>query len=135
MAYEISVNTGAIIVPIKDEFGEKIGEMKFIPSDVDILKRYQDVQKWFETVDVHDVDTSEKVVEISDKIKEQFDILFNAPVSQGLFGKCSPLTPLADGTIYCESVMKGVGDLFKETFKERMDSLHKVEEATKEYTK
>lgn len=133
MAKEISLNTGAVKLPIKDEFGDIIGEIKFIPTDTDIIKRYGVVEEWFKSVDLNDSATSEDIVKLSDDVKAQFDILLNAPVSKDIFGICSPLTPLANGELYCQAVMEAIKDVIEEEFSTRMKSLQKVEDATKDY--
>ncbi|MBQ6679551.1 MAG: hypothetical protein IJM76_05960 [Lachnospiraceae bacterium] len=130
---ELSVNTGAVKVPVKDEFGEVIGEIRFIPTDADILRRYPKVAEFFREFKVPENAGDDDLIALSDKIKEQFDFLLNGPVSDGLFAKCSPLTPLADGTLYCACVLDAIGDLILDVFKERAEKLKKVEEATKEY--
>lgn len=133
MAYELKVNTGAIKVPVLDESGEELGYIKFIPTDVDILKRYKAVEEHFRTLELPSDPTSDDMLALSDDIKEQFNILFNSDVSTGLFGKTSPLTPLEDGTLYFQSVVDGISDLLEQVAANREKKRAAIEEAVKDY--
>ena len=133
MAYELRVNTGMIKVPVLDEDGEELGFIRFNPTDADIIKRYREVGEYFRSLSESDNDDADSLIAISDGVKEKLDYLFNSNVSDTLFLKCSPLTPMEDGSIYLFVVMDAIEGLMGQVMDDRMAKLKKVEEATKEY--
>lgn len=135
MAYELRVNTGMIKVPVLDEDGEELGFIRFNPTDADLVKRYREVGEYFKNL--ADIDEENRDVDaliaISDGVKEKLDYLFNSNVSETLFLKCSPLSPMEDGSIYLFVVMEAIEGLVSQVMDDRIAKLKKVEEATKEY--
>lgn len=127
----LNVDTGSILVEVKDK-GEKIGEFRFNPCDLDIAKRYEKVADVLSNLKVSDDPDMDEVFAFSDKIKEQFDYLLNYKVSDAIFAKCNPLTPLADGGLYYVKVLDGIVGLFEQTTNQRMS---KINEATAKYRK
>lgn len=127
----LNVDTGSILVEVKDK-GEKIGEFRFNPCDLDIAKRYEKVADVLSNLKVSDDPDMDEVFAFSDKIKEQFDYLLNYKVSDAIFAKCNPLTPLADGKLYYVKVLDGIVGLFEQTTNQRMS---KINEATAKYRK
>lgn len=127
----LNVDTGSILVEVKDK-GEKIGEFRFNPCDLDIAKRYEKVADVLSNLKVSDDPDMDEVFAFSDKIKEQFDYLLNYKVSDAIFAKCNPLTPLADGGLYYVKVLDGIVGLFEQTTNQRMS---KINEATAKYHK
>ena len=67
----LNVDTGSILVEVKDK-GEKIGEFRFNPCDLDIAKRYEKVADVLSNLKVSDDPDMDEVFAFSDKIKEQF---------------------------------------------------------------
>lgn len=127
----LNVDTGSILVEVKDK-GEKIGEFRFNPCDLDIAKRYEKVADVLSNLKVSDDPDMDEVFAFSDKIKEQFDYLLNYKVSDAIFTKCNPLTPLADGELYYVKVLDGIVGLFEQTTNQRMSKINK---ATAKYRK
>lgn len=127
----LNVDTGSILVEVKDK-GEKIGEFRFNPCDLDIAKRYEKVADVLSNLKVSDDPDMDEVFAFSDKVKEQFDYLLNYKVSDAIFAKCNPLTPLADGELYYVKVLDGIVGLFEQTTNQRMS---KINEATAKYRK
>ena len=131
---KLVVDTGAIIVAIVDKNGNELGEFEFIPTDFDIIDRYENTMKYFRDRKIEDSDEFEFAKNFSNEIKEQIDILLNSEASSSLFAKCSPLTPLADGTLYFENVLEQIGTLVEKTTKKRLEnSMAKIEKATEKY--
>lgn len=131
---KLVVDTGAITVAIVDKNGNELGEFEFIPTDFDIIDRYENTMKYFRDRKIEDSDEFEFAKNFSNEIKEQIDILLNSEASSSLFAKCSPLTPLADGTLYFENVLEQIGTLVEKTTKKRLEnSMAKIEKATEKY--
>lgn len=127
----LNVDTGSVLIEVMDR-DEKIGEFRFNPCDLDIAKRYEQVAKTFENMKVSENPDMEEVFAFSDKIKEQFDYLLNYKVSDAIFAKCNPLTPLSDGEYYYIRVLDGIVGLFEKTTNQRTARINK---ATAKYRK
>lgn len=134
---KLKVNTGAVQVAVENENGRKIGAFEFIPTDTDIVNRYGKVVDFFNHVEFHEgADKVEEVRRFSEQIREQFDLLFNYPVSDNIFSQCGPLTPTQDGDFFFEHVLEGMGGLIETTFNERIEKkLNKIKKATAKYHK
>lgn len=134
MAYELRVNTGMVKVPVYDEDGEELGFIRFNPTDADIIKRYKNVVAFFKSVsESGGTDDEDSIVKLSDEVREKLDYLFNSNVSETLFLKCGPFTPMENGDIYVHVVMDALEGLISQVMDDRMEKIKKVEEATKEY--
>lgn len=131
----LSVDSGAIMVPVDDN-GEIIGHIRFNPNDLDIVKRYDGVIDTFNAITMPDKPNVEELLALSDKIKEQFDALMGYPVSDVLFSKCNPLTPITNGDFFFENVLDGLKTLIETTMKQRLDKKRKkIQAATSKYHK
>lgn len=136
---QLTVDTGAVLIELKDKKGRVIGEVDFVPTDTDILKRYRKVIDYFNGTNLADIPEDkmeETMIQFSEDIRGQFDYLFNAPVSDGIFAKCGPLTVIATGDFFFENVIEGLGGLISTTFNERIEKkLKKIKKATAKYHK
>lgn len=134
-ALKLSVDTGSVLIEVDDR-GEKIGEFRFNPADIDIVKRYEKVEEYFNSIKVDENASAEEVLAFTDRIKEQFDYLLNYKVSDSLFSKCNPLTPLANGDFYCENVLDGIANIIENTMNQRLEKKKaKIQKATAKYHK
>ncbi len=134
MAYELRVNTGMVKVPVIDEDGEELGFIRFNPTDADIVKRYKTVVEFFRGMgDREGTEDGEEIVRLSDEVREKIDYLFNAKVSDTLFLKCGPFTPMENGDIYLSVVIEALDGLISQVMDDRIAKMKKVEEATREY--
>ena len=133
---QITVNTGAMTIDVMDEKKKKIGEFDFIPTDMDIVRRCEDVIEYFNKMEIVENATHEEILVISDKIKEQFDYLLNGKVADGIFRQCNPLTVNGKGDFFFESVMEGIAGLIESTMETRINKkLEKIRKATAKYHK
>lgn len=81
----LKVDTGAVTVDVENENGKKIGEFEFVPTDTDIVNRYGSVVEFFNNVSFNENERNEEIVKkFSSQIREQFDHLFNYPVSDSM---------------------------------------------------
>lgn len=132
----LSIDTGSVRIAINDNTGAEIGFFTFIPTDTDIIKRFNDVAANVESYTLGDDPKAEDVVKLSDMIKSQFDLLMNGEVSENIFQKCSPLTLLPNGNFFFESVLEGIAGLIEKTTNQRVDKkLARVRAATAKYHK
>ena len=123
----LKVDTGAVTVDVENENGKKIGEFEFVPTDTDIVNRYGSVVEFFNNVSFNENEGNEE-------IREQFDHLFNYPVSDSIFGKCGPLTPVQNGDFFFEVVLDGIRSIIEKVTNERIEKkMKKIRKATAKY--
>lgn len=131
----LSVDTGSVLIDLEDN-GEVIGQFRFNPNDIDIVKRYEKVIGDLENITVSENPDSDEIFRLSDEIKKQFDYLLNYNVSSGIFAKCNPFTLTADGDFYFEKVMDGIAGLIEKTMDQRLAKKKaKISKATAKYHK
>ena len=131
----LHVDTGAQIINIDDK-GEIIGQFRFNPTDLDIVKRYEKVVEKISAITLPEEPDEKDILAVSDEIKDSFDYLLNYKVSDGIFAKCNPLTPIANGDFYFENVMDGIANLIEKTMNQRIEKKReKIQKATAKYHK
>lgn len=132
---KVKVNTGAVNVIMRDEFDEEIGSFKFIPSDLNIVDRYEKSIAEFESIVIDEKSELSTFREVTDKIKEIFDYLLNYNVSSTLFEVCNPLTPIGNGDFYFEACLETIANIVEETTNKRLEKKKaRIQKATSKYT-
>ena len=131
----LKVDTGAVTVDVENENGKKIGEFEFVPTDTDIVNRYGSVVEFFNNVSFNENERNEEIVKkFSSQIRDQFDHLFNYPVSDSIFSKCGPLTPVQNGDFFFEVVLDGIRGIIENVTNERVEKkMKKIRKATAKY--
>lgn len=132
---KLRVETGAVTVDVEDERGKPLGQFDFNPADSNILKRYGAVVDFFNGVNLDDAQDEEQQLQqmnkLADDIAGQFDYLLGYDVSEGIFGKCGPLTVTKSGDFFFEQVLEGIGTLIEQVTKVRLNNkLAKIRKAT-----
>lgn len=132
----LQVSTGAQLIELKNENGRKIGEFEFIPTALGIIERYKEVASFFDGYQFPKEPTEEDLLALEKGVKEQFDKLFNYPVSDGIFEKCYALTVVEDGDFFFEKVLDGISGLIEQTMKVRVErKKQKIRKYTAKYKK
>lgn len=132
---KLSVDTGSMLIDIEDK-GEVIGQFRFNPNDLDIIKRHEVVVKNLEGITLDEGSDVDSIFGVTDEIKRQIDYLLNYNVSSEIFAKCNPLTLTADGDFYVEKVLEGIAGLIEETMNKRLEKKKaKIRKATAKYHK
>lgn len=131
----LKVDTGAVTVDVENENGKKIGEFEFVPTDTDIVNRYGSVVEFFNNVSFNENEGNEEIVKkFSSQIRDQFDHLFNYLVSDSIFSKCGPLTPVQNGDFFFEVVLDGIRSIIEKVTNERVEKkMKKIRKATAKY--
>ena len=131
----LKVDNGAVTVDVENENGKKIGEFECVPTATDIVNRYGSVVEFFKNVSFNENERNEEIVKkFSSQIREQFDHLFNYPVSDSIFGKCGPLTPVQNGDFFFEVVLDGIRSIIDKVTNERIEKkMKKIRKATAKY--
>lgn len=131
----LSVDTGSVLINVDDK-GEVIGQFRFNPSDLDILRRYEAVVDAMNAIAIPEDAGADDMLRVSDEIKKQFDFLLNYNVSDGIFAKCNPFSMTAGGDFYFESVLDGIAGLIEKVTNQRIEKKRKkIEKATAKYHK
>ena len=126
MARQIKLDTRELI-EIVDSDGNVTGHFRWNPADLDIVKRFDSVVDFFNSMQVSENNADE----ISEAIKNQANYLLDSPNAAEELFHCNPLTPRTDGTYYFEYVFNTLADFVKAELKVRVP---KVTNRMKKYT-
>ena len=126
----IAVDSGKINVIIRNELGEQTGVFRFNPTDVMMVKRYNEVVDKFESVMAPLVDNSDpeadpmKIMdEAGDKMIELMDYVLDGNSREAFFNHCHPFSPV-NGKFYCEHVFEAVGNFISKKFDAEIKSMN-----------
>ena len=73
-------------------------------------------------------------MKFSSEIRDQFVDLFNFAVSESIFSKCGPLTPVQYGDFFFEVVLDGIRGIIENVTNERVEKkMKKIRKATAKY--
>ena len=86
-----------------------MGEFRFNPSDTNIIRRYEDVAKFLNEVDLSKYPEGvEGMTQLEADMKKQILYLLNVGENCELFKIAGPMTPLVSGELYIENVMDAI---------------------------
>lgn len=133
---KIVIDTGSVMFDIEDAKGRILGQLEFIPTDSDIIRRYKEVVEKFNSMKIGENPTEDDILSFSDTVKEQVNYLLNYDVSASIFSICGPLTIVTSGDFYFENVMDAVATAIESVMKQRVEKkMEKVRRATAKYHK
>lgn len=133
-AMTLHVDTGSQLFNIDDK-GEIIGQFRFNPADPNIARRYEQVIEKLNAITISDNAPQEEMFAATDEIQKQLDYLLNYKVSDQIFAKANPLTPLESGEFYFENVVNAIAKIIETVTDKRLKKLEKVQKATAKYHK
>ncbi len=142
---KIVINDGSVRVPIENMYGEELGAFTFRPTDIDIVKRYNESADKFASV-VEPLDKAginpdgtadesiegslEAIGEAEARLYELCNYIFGGDMAGAFFGKMNPFSPV-DGRFYCEVAIEYLGNFITAQFDAETK---KVSARVKEYT-
>lgn len=135
---EVIVDSGLCTYDIKDKEGRLLGQFTFNPSDTDIVKRHEKVVSAFEKMEIPDMN-GENLVKGLEKIDsfiyEQINYLLDSKeVAESFFSIMGPLSPLASGQFFVESVLDAIGQAIQNETGERVKKISgKIRKHTSKY--
>ena len=135
---EVIVDSGLCTYDIKDKEGRLLGQFTFNPSDTDIVKRHEKVVSAFEKMEIPDMN-GENLVKGLEKIDsfiyEQINYLLDSKeVAESFFSIMGPLSPLASGQFFVESVLDAIGKAIQMETGERVKKISgKIRKHTSKY--
>lgn len=131
---ELILDTGLVDIELKDTKGNEIGTFSFNPTDIDIVKRFQESIKRLEEISIPDKANYYDILNASEEIKKEFDYILNANCSQAIFGKLNPLTSVGNGDYYFEIVLEKIGGVIEKTLDKRLEKKRaKIKKYTDKY--
>lgn len=133
-AMKLVVDTGSVVFDLDDAKGRNLGQFEIIPTDSDIIRRYKVVAEKIGGLKISEKPTEDEIMSVSDTVKGQINYLLNYDVSSSVFSVCGPLTVVASGDFFFESVMEAVASAVEQIMNERVDKkMEKVRKATAKY--
>ena len=128
MSMNIVVDDGSRRVPIMNTQGEEIGVFTFRPTDVGIIKRYNEMVNGFDSIvepleglygagdDIADPKYVEALNAAEGRLYEAVNTLFDRDdAADAFFGKMNPFSPV-EGEFYCARVLTAVGQYINGAF-------------------
>ena len=145
----IVVDDGSQRVPIENAFGDEIGVIYFRPTDVGIIKRFNEVAEQFndivkplEDISINADGTTDEsneawlnaLTEAQERLYKTVDYMLGGDASSALFGKMNPFSPV-NGTFYCEIALNAIGAYINNQFEAQTKTFEShVSKYTKKYT-
>lgn len=135
---EVIVDSGLCTYDIKDKEGRLLGQFTFNPSDTDIVKRHEKVVSAFEKMEIPDMNgnnLAKGLEKIDSFIYEQINYLLDSKeVAESFFSIMGPLSPLASGQFFVESVLDAIGQAIQNETGERVRKVAgKIRKHTSKY--
>lgn len=139
----VSIESPVKYYDFTDHHGDVLATLKFVPTDLDIFERQQNVYKAFEDMwmELKETLDSKKEDELSLEIinkyakslQDKFDYLFNADTS-GFFKIASPFTPMETGDPWALVILESVKKIIEqETGKNFTEMESKAGKYTQQY--
>lgn len=138
MSNIIQIDDGSEVFDIVNKRGEKLGQFVFIPSDFDLVKRYEETVKAFEAMQEElknkDDVGLDFIKQLDEKMGKQMDYLFNAPVAEKFFSITSPFTILNSGQFFVENVINAIRGIIEQKRNVKLEAVKsQVEKYTAKY--
>ena len=135
---EVIIDSGLCTYDIKDKEGRFFGQFTFNPSDTDIVKRHGKVVDAFEKIEIPETNEdnfADVLNEIDKFIYQQIDYLLDSKeVAETFFSIMGPLSPLASGQLFIESVLDAIGQAIQNETGERVRKIAgKIKKHTSKY--
>ena len=140
MGNKIVIDDGYKTYDIENKEGRLLGQFSFNPSDTGIIHRHAEVVKSLEELKMSISSNNEKksldevLKEVEEVIYEKINYLLDADVAESFFSIMGPLSPLASGQYYIESVLDAIGQAIQAETGERVKKINrKISKHTSKY--
>ena len=140
MGNKIVIDDGYKTYDIENKEGRLLGRFSFNPSDTGIIHRHAEVVKSLEELEMSISSNDEKksldeaLKEVEAVIYEKINYLLDADVAESFFSIMGPLSPLASGQYYIESVLDAIGQAIQAETGERVKKINrKISKHTSKY--
>lgn len=136
MANKIVINDGYKTYDIENQDGKLLGQFSFNPADTNIVKRHAKVVERLENLEISENkdDLVKSLDDIEKVIYEEINYLLDADVAESFFSIMGPLSPLASGQFFIESVLDAIGQAIQAETGERVKKINgKINKHTSKY--
>lgn len=133
----IKINDGSKSYEIVNQNDKVLGTFTFNPSDMNIVEKYNDVVKNLKmAIEKMGEGNDAALIEASSLLRDKMDVLFGEDTSKTFFSITGPLTPLANGQLFIESVLEGIGAVIETEMKVRVEKVRgRMDKYTEKYNK
>ena len=111
---KLQIDYGYKTYDIEDSEGNVVGSIRFNPSDMGMVGRWNEAQKRIEEMLSGNINTPEEVYKADCFVKDQLDYIFAAPVAEVLFAGQSAVSIRADGSMLLESVLEALAPIIQD---------------------
>lgn len=126
----IIIDDGTKTYNIKNKRGQMLGKFTFRPSDTNIIDRYEEVAKFYESYqmpektgdpekDVENIRKAEK------EIVEKISYLVDADAKESFFGILGAFTVLESGELFVENVLSSIATVIEREMNVRTQKVKK----------
>lgn len=137
MGNKIVIDDGYKTYDIENQDGKLLGQFSFNPSDTNIVHRYAEVLEALGKIEFPenaDEKLEETLEEVEKTIYEKINYLLDADVAGNFFSIMGPLSPLANGQFFIESVLDAIGQAIQKETGERVNKIKgKIKKHTSKY--
>lgn len=118
-------NTGRIKFEFKDEDGEVFSSFKMNPTDVNLLKRMEEVSDYFNNRkdDAPENASGEELQKFNKEIEDKINYLLGYDASKDIFGEITATTVSPDGDIFAFVVLETIAEELKPEMEKRQQSM------------
>ncbi len=119
MSNEINISSNVKNYDFVDLDGNVLTTISFNPSDINIVRRYEEVMRSLTELKFKfrnrtaKTDLAKLLDEVDAITYEKVDYLLNAKVSDKIFSVMGPFSPLESGKFYVEVVLNAIGQIIK----------------------
>ncbi len=126
----IIIDDGSKTYNIKNKLGKVLGEFTFRPSDTNIIDRYEEVAKFYESYQMPEkTGDSEKDIEnirkAEKEIVDQISYLVDADAKEAFFGILGAFTVLESGELFVENVLSSIATVIEREMNVRTQKVKK----------
>lgn len=126
-------NTGVIKFEFRDEDGEVFSSFRMNPTDVNLLKRMEEVADYFENrkFEVPEDVSGEELAAFNKEIEDKINYLLGYDAAKDIFSEITATTVSPDGDIFAFVVLETIAEELKPEMEKRQKSM---EAAASKYT-
>ena len=135
MENKIVIDDGFKTYDIENQDGKLLGQFSFNPSDTNIVHRHAEVVEALEKLEIPDgKDLVSTLGEIEKVLYEKINYLLDSDVAESFFSIMGPLSPLANGQFFIETVLDAIGQAIHAETGERVKKINgKIRKHTSKY--
>ena len=112
----IFIDDGSKIYDIVNKNGKRLGKFEFRPADTNIIKRYEEVVKFYNSYNVPEgkVLGVEEQNKIEKEVIDKMSYLIGADAEEAFFTILGAFSPLASGELFIENVLKSISKVIEQ---------------------